>query len=487
MNYLFHFKRPSKSLCHYLLFSSSTKINRQQHSTPACLMLLQIATVVILFASSHVTADSLDDIQNSILSGNLLRARKIANSCLAQNVDQRHLLTTASRCPSSEDIITTYKRYTSLLYDKEHFLDIVINVTQTEYELTDRSSSKSQTSNECWDGSTSNSNISPFEIGSSLPHIGRWNECCSFFHTQKPSKCFDPSDSTSQLCCEFSVGTDNYLALPALKEPYLTIHLEQPGSDSKSYKKPHDVIELDQEGQLGMYDVSGVLWPSGYLLGLCLNSPIFCGIPEIVETIQRQDFTMALELGAGVGFPSISFAKYMNRYKASLDHSMCRNDHVCFNEPSPVVMATDSSRSSLGLVIGNSYRNDVEHLVNVSQVDHMNSESLALLQQRFYPSGVGFDLIFGSSLQGFFDGTSNPDAALWRSLDLLLSKVNRSALVLLVHVRTEPERIKIPDRDCSMNSFELVRRISGDVFQLKTRDGNTSDFEIVVLRRRACN
>ena len=126
--------------------------------------------------------------------------------------------------------------------------------------------------------------------------------------------------------------------------------------------------------------------------------------------------------------------------------------------------------------------------MNISQVDHMNIESLALLQERFLPSGGGFDLIFGSSLQGFFDGTSNPDAALWRSLDLLLSKVNRSALVLLVHVRTEPERIKIPEStDCSMNSFELVRRISGDVFQLKTRDGNTSDFEIVVLRRRACD
>ena len=83
-----------------------------------------------------------------------------------------------------------------------------------------------------------------------------------------------------------------------------------------------------------------------------LEHPIFCGIPEITETIQIQDFTMALELGAGVGFPSISFAKYMNRYKASLDHSMCQNDHVCVaNEQSQVVVATDSSMSSLLLEI----------------------------------------------------------------------------------------------------------------------------------------
>eukprot|EP00956_Cyclotella_meneghiniana_P028062 scaffold64434_cov52-Cyclotella_meneghiniana.AAC.12 len=453
-------------------------------------MLLQLATVVLLFASSHEAAVSLDDIQNSILSGNLLRARRIANACLAQNVNQRQLLTAASRCPSSEDIMQAYKHYTSLLYEKEQFLDIVINATQSEYELTDRVSSKLQSSNDCWDGTTSISNVSPFGIGSALPDVNRWNECCSFFKTHKPSKCYGPSNSTSQLCCDFSVGTDNYLALPALKEPYLTINLAQLDSDTASSEKHHDFIELDQEGQLGLYDVSGVLWPSGYLLGLCLNDPIFCGVPEIVDSIQRQDFTMALELGAGVGFPSIVFAKSMNRYTASLDRSTCQNDHVCVaDKQSSVVVATDSSKSSLGLVIGNSYRNDVERLVNVSVVDHMNPESLALLQQRFYPSGGGFDLIFGSSLQGFFDETSNPNAALWHSLDLLLSKVNRDALVLLVHVRTEPERIKVPDGtgDCSMDSFELVRRISGDVFQLKTRDGNTSDFEIVVLRRRACD
>lgn len=242
-------------------------------------------------------------------------------------------------------------------------------------------------------------------------------------------------------------------------------------------------IEIEQEGQLSLYDVSGVLWPSGYLLGLCLNDPIACGIPEITQITQQQEFTLALELGAGVAFPSVAFAKYL----ASSGMNTCQDYGTCTSrEQTPVIVATDTSKLSLGLIVSNTYINGVGHLVNASEINHMNIESISKLHQRYYPRGGGFDLIFGSSLQGFFDGSSNPDAVLWHSLDKLLSRSNPGALVVFSHVMTGNERIVVPvTKECD-NSFEIVRRISGDIFLMSTRDGSMSDFELVVLKRRVC-
>lgn len=104
-------------------------------------------------------------------------------------------------------------------------------------------------------------------------------------------------------------------------------------------------------------------------------------------------------------------------------------------------MATDSSRLALGLAMSNVYRNEVQHLVNVSEVNHMS------------------DLTFGSSLQGFFDGSSQPDAILWRSLDLLLSETNPDAIVLLSHVRTGNERLEVP-RDTEREETRLILKSS---------------------------
>jgi hypothetical protein len=55
-----------------------------------------------------------------------------------------------------------------------------------------------------------------------------------------------------------------------------------------------------------------------------------------------------------------------------------------------------------------------------------------------------FNVILGSSLQGLFDGTPQLDAMLWRVLDMLLSKKNPNALVLLSHVRSNG-KIEMPD------------------------------------------
>jgi hypothetical protein len=105
----------------------------------------------------------------------------------------------------------------------------------------------------------------------------------------------------------------------------------------------------------------------------------------------------------------------------------------------------------------------------------------------------GFDIIIGSSLQSLFDGTKNVKSQLWLSLDRLLSRSNPNALVILSHVKSGSERIQIPSSTSQQQKqqqqsgeafpFELLRRISGDQFNMKTRDGGSSDFELVILRR----
>ena len=89
-------------------------------------------------------------------------------------------------------------------------------------------------------------------------------------------------------------------------------------------------------------------------------------------------------------------------------------------------------------------------------------------------------MIIASSLQSLFDNTSRDDALLWQVLDALLSKDNDNAIIVLCHVKTGDERIQLPIESV----FECIRRISGDHFGMKTRDGLNSDFELVVIRRR---
>ena len=458
---------------------------------------LAAATSIIFLLNEVVIGTSqvhslLDDIKNHVLAGRLPQARRIANECFRHNINRINK-GNGTQCPANDAIVETYKRYTSLFYEKEDFLDVIAYSMKNETKLNDTQSRTLQVS-DCWDGNSYASNDLPFGSDSMLPDANRWNDCCSFYERDeaKQSKCIDPSTnwdrSSNFLCCDFWPGTNNYLALPALKEPYITIRLDEPKSESSS-KNEQDFIRLDQEGQLSLYDVSGVMWPSGYLLGLCLNDPVSCGLPEIINLTQQEEFTLALELGAGVGFPSIAFAKSMNRRLTPTDIDTCQNMDVCITrKQSPqLVVGSDFSKSSLGLITSNSYQNNIGDLVHVSEIDHMSFDSVTRLHKKFYPNGGGFDLIFGSSLQGMFDETSDPDAMLWRTIDVLLSRSNKNAMVLLVHVRSSTERITVAEsKMCDAHSFDIVKRISGDVFFMRTRDGNTSDFEIVVLKRRFC-
>jgi hypothetical protein len=164
-----------------------------------------------------------------------------------------------------------------------------------------------------------------------------------------------------------------------------------------------------------MYDVAGVLWPAGYLLGLCLSDPVACGFPEAMNALNSKH-PVALELGAGVGFPSIAFAKALkHHHQAEMDDTI-NVSHQSHN--SPVILATDTSNVSLSLITSNAHTNGVGDMVMAFAANHSDPNSLSSLSQKVLRQSVGtnerrdgFDIIFGSSLQSLFDETSQQSAA----------------------------------------------------------------------------
>jgi hypothetical protein len=116
-------------------------------------------------------------------------------------------------------------------------------------------------------------------------------------------------------------------------------------------------------------------------------------------------------------------------------------------------------------------------------MDHCDMEQVQQSKQSYFgdSSEEGFSLVLGSSLLSFFVDTDRPNAPLWQALNILLhSKANKPpALALLVHSKVEPVQ---PPSD---GSFRLVRRISGDDFEMQTRSSASSDFELSVFER--CN
>ena len=162
------------------------------------------------------------------------------------------------------------------------------------------------------------------------------------------------------------------------------------------------------------------------------------------------------------------------------------------------VMATDLAPYALALTMANAKTNNVH--ISTAIMDHFDESSVQGVKEKIFPpiednleidtsldnqnlTPTGFSLIFGSSLQGFFQDTDRVDSALWKTLDQLIDKEDPNALVILAHNRADT--LKIPhDSDFS---YDIVRRISAsDEFfgSMRNRAGDVSDFEISVLKLR---
>eukprot|EP00980_Cylindrotheca_fusiformis_P005443 scaffold1161_cov70-Cylindrotheca_fusiformis.AAC.4 len=316
-----------------------------------------------------------------------------------------------------------------------------------------------------------------------------WDRCCStleefsMFAMQQQQQssnqgpCFN-LDGTA-LCCEFFEGSTSHIRLPALREMAIGLRLTLDNGTTK-------LLSLEQDGYLRQFDVASVLWPAGYLLSLCVAAPVKCGIPELSQLFHNNNTTVgngsfsAIELGSGVGATSISLAIAMLESERTLSDEF------------PRIVATDQMPQSLALILANSYFNNVNGSVTTQQLDHFDLLQVEELTKSFFfdkNSSDGFSLVLGSSLLNFFDGTADENAPLWKALDILLTNSSNrhdpegaaaaAGMALFSHTIEEPIQ---PPKD---GRYTLVRRISGDVFQMHTRSLNTSDFEISMFQRNA--
>ena len=330
---------------------------------------------------------------------------------------------------------------------------------------------------DCWTG-TDFSDGMDIDDASTIV-LDHWDRCCSQLATEKTTEknaaedddkmCYQTSKYTlkrKRMCCNLSQGSLAYLRLPALLELSLRIRLKPtnpPGVE------PYDIV-LEQDGFLRRYDTAGVLWPTGYLLTLCMSDPIKCGIPELFDAVDAAPSTLvAVEIGAGTGAPSIAFSRNIQALEDARGNK----------SNSPRIVVTDRAPESLGLILSNARASGAA--VEVTRTsDHTNVSKLEFFKRKnIKTDGVnGFAVVLGSSLEALFDFmTNDPRHKLWSTLDHLVDPDNPHALAILAHVKGAV----IPPK--SNGKFELAKTIPGNDFGMLTRSGDESDFEISVYKR----
>ncbi|CAJ1943303.1 unnamed protein product [Cylindrotheca closterium] len=297
-----------------------------------------------------------------------------------------------------------------------------------------------------------------------------WEKCCSSLWeysspNRSPEQLGECFPDGIPVCCEFFEGSPSHLRLPVLRE--LAIRLRLTFDDYEMR-----FIALEQDGFLRPFDVSTVQWPAGYFLALCVAAPVKCGIPELESILTKRPANdpIAIELGSGLGASSIALAMATLTLNSEVEHS-----------GPPLVIATDNSLRALALNTANIAANSLTEAIKVQRMDHFDMDQVQQLKQSHFgeSSEEGFSLVLGSSLLSFFVDTDHPDAPLWQTLDILLhSEADKPpALALLVHSKVEPVH---PPSD---GTFRLVRRISGDIFEMRTRSAASSDFELSIFER----
>ncbi|VEU42001.1 unnamed protein product [Pseudo-nitzschia multistriata] len=457
------------------------------------------------FATTTSCDNFLEEFRLLIESGNLSLARRKALEAMHDR--------TSNRC-SENQISTFYVASFQGTYDAigNDFLTKIQESVSTKNSSYIRAKSDSPN---CMKLHIDWNDVNPIEF---------WDRHCSLLPVREtvptlssPSFAEIPrfQYSSQTPCCEFCAGSSTYLRLPALKEPAIRLNIQhhknwdQKGKRSATAESVRTVFDLEQDGYLRPFDVAGILWPTGYLLSLCLGDIFRCPIPELhnlvldyhseirsKEALNANEkclnhSPLGVELGAGIGAASVVLAKSLKSmgFPSSSYHAKCK----------PWVVATDLAPHALALAIANGKRNLVD--LSVSLVDHFNQSSVKEMKSKYffqevkktasmyekeeqnYARSIGFPLVFGSSLQGLFQDTDKKDCALWKSLEALIDMNNPNALAILVHNRADP--LRLPN-DANF-SFRLVRRISGshEVFgNMKTRNGDTSEFEIYVFQRQ---
>mmetsp|Transcript_14749 Transcript_14749/g.31778 ORF Transcript_14749/g.31778 Transcript_14749/m.31778 type:complete len:478 (+) Transcript_14749:204-1637(+) len=432
------------------------------------------------FGTSSVCEEYTDEISHHIRNGQLSLARATAVPAVSAHPE----------CERS--IAKSYVEVSDALLNKGNcYLSLVDSVARnnSSADMNSASRSRPRDSMPCWDGSDSTEDAA-----------NRWDTCCSALSRRDTASSLSANifmESTSKhasvgeidsltesecksasglpLCCDLFVSSPSHLRLPALREVGLTVRVSMAtGTDAASaaVAEKNVTLSLEQDGFLRPFDISSILWPAGYLLTLCVASPRLCGAIELGRAIDAaiesgRHNSFAIELGAGVGGPSIAMS--LNIQRVLLQATNHRKEGIGSSQHS-LVLATDRALHSLALVIANARTNHAS--VDAVLSDYSNLTALSELRRE----RAGFAVVLGSSLQTFFGNTEDPESPLWSALDILLDPNNPQAVAALSHTRTEPVN---PPND---GRYKLCRRISGDVFGMQTRSGDTSDFHVSLFQ-----
>ena len=335
--------------------------------------------------------------------------------------------------------------------------------------------------------------------GRVVSSLNQWDDCCSMLPTIIPLSTDEreshrPRGNTSRPevhavvestcsvknpCCALFEGSLSYLRLPILQEPVVSIKLPIGGEQQKMFV-------FEQDGYLRPFDPSVVLWPTGYLLTQCLANLPQCGRIEDLFHLAWSDYVLnhakgsgpfAIELGAGLGVPSIVLSHLLNlRLEGD---TTATTETVTTAGSRSLVVAADIAPHALATIRTNARINQVTGLHTVV-LNHTHLDDARRVRAESFPQGGGggYSLVLGSSLQSIFENPEDPESVLWKVLDVLLDRNRPNALAILAHGRSTLALAAPRD-----GSFELIRRISGDQFGMPTLWGASSDFEIFVFRR----
>jgi len=428
-----------------------------------------LVVVIVITTAGEIKVCKEEEISKAIKSGDLSLARFIANDVVKNHPN----------CESDVSRLYVFESDNLLKREKNNDIDVVLsrdNMMVLEAKIDHK---------HCWSWNNNSTNKNSVFIPADL-----WDRCCSQLSLQdspglgllshhqlnnnNEMSCYR---GNNRLCCDFFHGSSSYLHLPVLRELALRLRVKIEMSEVEE-----EIYNLQQDGFLRRYDTAGIFWPTAYLLSLCIASPEACGIPEIylTKSNHRKQQPIAVELGAGIGVPSIVLARTLQRYyhQQMMQQRPTSTNNTTTTTKHPFVVATDKAPYALALTRANTHASKVS--VATSHLDHFNLTSLMEFKKKYYKSeGEGFDIVLGSSLQALFnEETHDPNHHLWVVLDVLLHPSNPNAIAILAHT------IKAIAPPTINSKFRLLRKINGDRFDMTTRFGESSDFEISVFARR---
>lgn len=225
--------------------------------------------------------------------------------------------------------------------------------------------------------------------------------------------------------CAADAADTSWLDIPRIQEVLVCVQT-----------KERQII-LEQDGFLRAFDMSSVLWPPGFFLTLwsAANCPALEG-------------RRILELGAGVGAPSIASA-------------LCGAGSV---------LATDKDAHALVNIQTNAEINGVS--VRTELFDWSSEADTAAIMR-----GAPYDVVLGAGL-----APHRWAEELFNLLARLLKPGTGKAY--LTHGTDEiVEYLPTPGGELADGMLRLDEVIVGDRFGLQTRWGKASEFELVVLSR----